>query len=89
MAKHEQVKWMLGFFKKDDGSRPIEQPNFPEYGFWQPDKPTCTAEGRRVLRELRDGGDTSEWIAYGHPDPFAVGDGRHPGGQWMDRSSKV
>ena len=76
MAEQEQVKWILIFLNKEDGSRPIERLDFPTFEFWQPDKETCAAEGRRVLRELRDGGDACEWIACGFPDPFAVGDGR-------------
>ena len=35
------------------------------------------------MRELKERGDIRDWKAVGHPDPFAVGVGRHPGGQWI------
>ena len=86
MKKNDQpaVRWMLGFFVHN-GEGDKHEPNFPTFDFWQPDRDTCEAEGRRILLELRNRGDERNWIAYGHPDPYEVGAGRHPGGQWMQR----
>jgi hypothetical protein len=58
--------------------------------FWHPDRETSRIEAARVLIELREvRKDQREWVAAGHPDPFAVGSGLHPGGQWILRYSDL
>lgn len=86
MTKNDQpaVRWILGFIVHNgEGDR--RELSFPLFDFWQPDRASCEAEGRRILLELRKRGDERNWIAYGHPDPYEVGAGRHPGGQWIQR----
>ena len=73
--------------------------DFPKVDFWRPDREppegnlqreTSRAEAARVLIELREvREDQREWVAAGHPDPLAVGAGRHPGGQWVLRYSDL
>ena len=78
------VRWMVSFWHSEGGNR--DEPDFPKVEFWQPDRETSMAEAARVLIELREvRQDQRDWVASGHPDPFAVGDGRHPGGQWLLR----
>lgn len=85
----EKIRWILGFYNKDTYSRYQFHDGFPEFEFWQPDFEAVETEGRRVIVELRERGDDSEWIAYAHPDPYAVKDGRHPGGQWLLSSREL
>ena len=77
----EPTRWMLGFFVHGgewaDGRSEV---GFPPYEFWHADQQACADAGEQVLRAR---GDTRNWIAHGHPDPFEVGAGRHPGGQWL------
>lgn len=47
-------------------------------------------EAARVLWELRESGDTRDWVAAGHPDPFEVPRLRYyPGPNWILRSSEL
>ena len=64
------VRWMVTFWHPD-GDRTAE-PDFPKVDFWHPDKRTSRMAAARVLWELRERGDTREWVAAGYPDPFAV-----------------
>ena len=63
-----------------------DESDFPKVEFWHPDRASAREEATRVLTELREERrDVREWVAAGHPDPFEVGAGRHPGGQWILR----
>jgi hypothetical protein len=77
----DTVRWMVVFFHSKGRAR--DETDFPKVDFWHPSKGASMAEGARVLRELKERGDKRDWIAAGHPDPFEVGAGRHPGGQWI------
>ena len=82
------VRCMVSFWRPDGGWR--DEPDFPEVAFWHPDRETSRAEAARVLIELREvREDQREWVAAGHPYPFAVGPGRRPGGQWLLRCSDL
>lgn len=85
MSDVESVRWMVTFFHP--GGRRQDEPDFPKVDFWYPtkkaSKKASMEAGERVLKELKDRGDTRDWIAAGHPDPREVGAGRHPGGQWI------
>ena len=82
------VRWMVSFWHSEGGSK--NEPDFPQVEFWQPDRETSMAEAARILIELHEvREDQRDWVASGHPDPFAVGDGRHPGGQWLLRYSDL
>ena len=84
MDNYEPVRWMVSFWHPAGGSK--EEPDFPRVEFWHPDKQSARVEAARVLIELREGrGDERGWVAAGHPDPFEVGVGRHPGGQFILR----
>ena len=85
----DKVRWMLGFYNRETNSRHQFEDGFPEFEFWQEDEESCIREGRRVIIELRERGDTREWIAYGHPDPFEVAAGHHTHGQWILSSSDL
>ncbi len=80
----QAVRWMLQFWHSEGTDR--DESSFPEVSFWQPDEETARKEAARVLIELAEKhGDNRDWAAVGHPDPFAVGAGQHPGGQWILR----
>ncbi len=80
----QAVRWMVHFWHSEGKDR--DEPCFPEIAFWQPNKETAMKEAARVLIELVEKrGDNRDWAAAGHPDPFAVGSGQHPGGQWILR----
>ena len=84
----DSVRWMVSFWHPDGGSK--TEPNFPQVDFWHADRETSMAEAARVLIELREEReDERDWVASGHPDPFEVGAGRHPGGQWILRYSDL
>ena len=84
MAETKAVRWMLSFWHPEGAAR--DEANFPPVEFWHPDRESARAEAARVLIELREErGDTRDWTAAGHPDPYAVAAGRHPGGQWILR----
>ena len=81
MNNERPVRWMVTFWHS--GGRSQDEPEFPEVDFWHSDKQTARAEAARVLIELAEQrGDKRDWVAAGHPDPFEVGIGKHPGGQW-------
>ena len=65
-----KIRWMVNFWHPD-GDRTSET-DFPQVDFWHPDKQTSRIEAARVLLELRERGDTREWVAAGYPDPFVV-----------------
>ena len=77
----DSVRWMVIFYHSEGGFH--DEPDFPKVDFWHPSKKASMEAGARVLRELKDLGDTRDWKAAGHPDPFKVGSGQHPGGQWI------
>ena len=78
------VRWMVNFWHPE-GDRTGEC-DFPKVSFWNDDRACARKEAARVLIELREKhNDTRDWVAAGHPDPFEVGAGRHPGGQWILR----
>ena len=80
----QTVRWMVSFWHPDGRNR--DEPDFPEISLWHPDRETAKEEAARVLVELMEKrGDKRDWAAAGHPDPFAVGTGQHPGGQWILR----
>ena len=81
MNDMDSVRWMVTFFHSEGGSR--DEPDFPQVEFWNPNKKASMEAGARVLQELKDRGDNRDWKAVGHPDPFKVGVGQHPGGQWI------
>ena len=81
MNNMDAVRWMVIFFHSEGEAR--DESDFPEVDFWYPNKKASMEAGARVLQELKDRGDHREWRAVGHPDPFKVGSGEHPGGQWM------
>ena len=82
MSDKKPTRWMVSFWHSD-GSRKDET-DFPEVSFWHPDRRTARVEAARVLIELAEvREDKRDWVAAGHPDPFEVGIGRHPGGQWI------
>lgn len=84
MAEKEAVRWFLIFWHPEGAAR--DEADFPAVEFWHHDRESARAEAARVLIELREQrGDTRDWTAAGHPDPYAVADGRHPGGQWTLR----
>ena len=72
----DSIRWMLTFYHSEGGFR--DEPDFPEVEFWHPSKRTSMEAGARVLLELKERGDTRDWRAVGHPDPFKVGSGAHP-----------
>ena len=78
------VRWMVSFWHPNGGSG--DENDFPQVEFWHADRIRAREEAARVLIELREErNDTRDWVAAGHPDPFEVGAGRHPGGQWILR----
>ena len=81
MVGVDSIRWMLTFYHSEGGSR--DEPDFPKVEFWHPNKKASMEAGARILQELKDRGDTRDWKAAGHPDPFKVGSGAHPGGQWI------
>ena len=81
MNDMDSVRWMVIFYHSEGGWR--DEPDFPQVEFWHPNKRASMEAGARVLQELKDRGDTRDWSAAGHPDPFKVGSGEHPGGQWI------
>ena len=84
MSSIKDVRWMVSFWHPGGGSQ--EEADFPKFDLWHPDKGSSRAAAARVLVELREKqGDQREWVAAGHPDPFEVGVGRHPGGHWTLR----
>ena len=84
MSNDANVKWFVIFMNEDaDESEYGEADVFPSTEFWQPDRETAKTEAKRVLLELRKGGDTRSWKAVGHPDPFEVAKGRHGEDQWI------
>ncbi len=84
MNNYEPVRWMVSFWHSDGDQK--YEPDFPKVKFWHPDKQSARVEAARVLIELREErGDERDWVAAGHPDPFEVGVGRHPGGQFILR----
>ncbi len=75
---------MVSFWHPEGG--PGDEHDFPKVAFWHPNRESAREEAARVLIELREERrDERDWVAAGHPDPFAVGSGRHPGGQWVLR----
>ena len=75
---------MVSFWHPDGSKR--DEVGFPSVKFWHPDRESAREEAARVLMVLREErGDDRDWVAAGHPDPFEVGAGRHPGGQWILR----
>ena len=80
----QAVRWIVSFWHPEGNDR--DEPDFPKVSFYQPDEETAKREAARVLIELvEERGDDRDWTAAGHPDPFAVGAGQHPGGQWLLR----
>ena len=84
----QPVRWMVNFWHSDGSYK--DEVDFPQVAFWHPDRQTAREEAARVLVELKEEqGDEREWVAAGHPDPFEVGAGRHPGGHWILRYSDL
>lgn len=81
MNTRAETRWMVCFWHSNGDIR--SERSFPKFEFWHPNEEASQAEGRRVLNELRTGGDKRDWKAAGVPDPFEVGSGRHPGGSWI------
>ena len=81
MKDVDPVRWMLTFYHSGGSFR--DERDFPKVNFWHPNRGALVEVGARVLQELKDRGDTRDWRAVGHPAPFAVGSGQHPGGQWI------
>ena len=77
----DEIRWMVVFWHPD-GDRTTE-PDFPEASFWYPNKLSARRAAARVLAELRERGDTRDWVAVGYPDPLAVSISRHYGGRWI------
>lgn len=85
---YDSVRWMVSFWHSSGGSK--DDPDFPKVDFWYPDRESARAAAAGVLIELREEReDERDWVAAGHPDPFEVGAGRHPGGQWVLRYSDL
>ena len=87
LDENAKVKWMVSFWHPD-GDRTAE-PDFPKVDFWHPDKRTSRMEAARVLWELRERGDTREWVAVGYPDPFAVGQFGYISASWTLRPADL
>ena len=84
MNNYEPVRWMVSFWHPEGGSK--EEPDFPRVEFGIPISRVPGSRPRGVLIELREErGDERGWVAAGHPDPFEVGVGRHPGGRFILR----
>ena len=84
----KSVRWMVSFWHPN-GSWETET-DFPMVSFWHPDKWTSRMEAARVLWELRERGDTRDWVAAGHPDPFETpGVWYNPGANWTLRRSDI
>ena len=84
----QEIRWMVSFWHSDGRDR--DESDFPKVSFWQPNEETARKEAARVLIKLAEQRqDTRDWKAAGHPDPFAVGAGQHPGGQWVLRYSEL
>ena len=62
------VRWMVIFWHPDGNGG--TEPDFPDVDFWHPNKWMSQMEAARVLWELRERGDTRDWVAAGYPDPF-------------------
>ena len=78
-----KARWMLGFYHSGGAGHPHHETDFPKVEFWHENKETCMAEGRRVLMELLARRDTRDWLAHGHPDPYAVSSGAVPPDRWI------
>ncbi len=79
-----EVRWLVHFRHPEGSDR--EEPDFPAVSLWHPDEETARKEAARVLVELAEArNDRRDWTAAGHPDPFAVASGQHPGGPWLLR----
>lgn len=83
----DDVRWMVVFLPPD--GRRVTDPDFPQVDFWHPDKRTSRIEAARVLWELRERGDTRDWIAAGYPDPLAVGQWGYISTHWTLRYSDL
>ena len=88
MNGDRKVRWMVVFWHPD--GRTWSEPDFPDVDFWHPDKQTSRMEAARVLWELRERGDTRDWVAAGFPDPFKTpGIWYNPGLNWTLRLSDI
>ncbi len=88
MNETQPVRWMVNFWHSDGSYR--DELDFPRVAFWHHNRKIAREEAARVLIELREErGDERDWVASGCPDPFEVGAGRHPGGQWILRYSDL
>ena len=62
------VSWISVFLHSEGDPR--DEPDFPKFKFWCPDRETFKAQVERVLSELSDRGDIRDWKPAGFPDPF-------------------
>lgn len=84
------VRWFVIFINGDaEVPEHSDSSKFPATDFWQQDKEAARKEAKRVLRQIRESGDTGSWKAVGHPDPFEVAKGRHPIEQWIISTEDV
>lgn len=82
-----KIRWMVSFWHPD-GDRTTET-DFPQVDFWHPDKRTSRMAAARVLLELRERGDSREWVAAGYPDPFAASRLSHYSPVWLLTHSDI
>ena len=90
MKNLDDVEWILVFVEKESTS---DEEGFPPFEFGHPNRAACVAAGDAVLRTLVERGETREWVAYGHPDPWEKGAawdrGEQGGPFWRRRLSEV
>ena len=72
-----------------NGGDAYHQEDLPKLEFWHPTKEASQAAAQSWLRERMESGDSRNWMAFGHPDPYEVGAGRCDGDQWIFWSNQL
>ena len=80
----ETVRWMASVScPSKNGRDAYHQEDLPRLEFWHPTKEASQAAAQSWLRERMESGDSRDWMAFGHPDPYEVGARRFNGGEWL------